>query len=440
MKCPKCSAPLETMPVGGATILSCPGCFGGFYPVGKLTVDIQLLEQKPSGIRCPACESAMSAGTMYEGKIELDQCLRCRGVWLDGGEVQKLRSLAGVDGLIGEAPAARKEQPKKPLDLSRPPKTDDDPPRELLDSSSIANADAISSPVVTLEGRSYKHFQTAVAEVTCALGEFPWQVQVGEQARARDFVSPPYVLSNEITKEDSVWSHGRYLEPSEVWAAFKMDGAPPPRREAGPAQPNPYEDVLSSMWGTFFLAACLIFGGGLAFRSMARHELAFGGQFGYSAVDPEKSRVTPEFELKGRTSNVQVRTSTNFQNQWAYFKMALINAETDQAFDFGREISYYSGSDDEGYWSEGARSDSVTLKAVPPGRYYLRLEPEDGNGSSYSYNVEVWRDVPQAMPVLLALLAVGLPLLLAFFRNRAFEASRWQNSDHPWVTTEDDDE
>ena len=54
----------------------------------------------------------------------------------------------------------------------------------------------------------------------------------------------------------------------------------------------------------------------------------------------EASLVTPVFELKGRTSNVELSIRTDLSNNWAFFSFALINEQTGQAYDFGREVSY----------------------------------------------------------------------------------------------------
>src|SRR5437879_2915592 len=46
-------------------------------------------------------------------------------------------------------------------------------------------------------GEIYKHFQTCDASTDFVLGEFPWQVRVGEKAAVTDYVHPPRVLSSE---------------------------------------------------------------------------------------------------------------------------------------------------------------------------------------------------------------------------------------------------
>ena len=81
--------------------------------------------------------------------------------------------------------------------------------------------------------------------------------------------------------------------------------------------------------------------------------------------------VTPVFELTGRTTNVEVEVLTDLDNEWAYFNMALINEQTGQGFDFGREVGFYYGIDGGESWTEGKKADSVVIPTVPSGRYYL---------------------------------------------------------------------
>src|SRR5207247_1986804 len=96
----------------------------------------------------------------------------------------------------------------------------------------------------------------------------------------------------------------------------------------------------------------------------------------FTASDTEKSRVSPVFEITGSTAPVLVTSRSNVDNHWVYLGMALINEDTNVGYDFGREISYYHGVDDGEAWSEGSTVDEVTVPAVPPGKYYLRVEPQ----------------------------------------------------------------
>jgi hypothetical protein len=132
---------------------------------------------------------------------------------------------------------------------------------------------------------------------------------------------------------------------------------------------------------------------------------------------------------------VEVNTSTDLNNRWMYLNYALINEETGQAFDFSREVSYYHGYDSDGAWSEGNANDSVAVPKVPPGRYYLRVEPEGdpGYGVTY-YTINLKRDVPQYSLYALAFGVLLLPAILLTWRTLSFEHMRWSESDHPPIS------
>jgi hypothetical protein len=49
------------------------------------------------------------------------------------------------------------------------------------------------------QGLSYLAFDSMNARTGFVLGEFPWQVRVGDTAACADFISPPYMLSSEST-------------------------------------------------------------------------------------------------------------------------------------------------------------------------------------------------------------------------------------------------
>jgi hypothetical protein len=109
----------------------------------------------------------------------------------------------------------------------------------------------------------------------------------------------------------------------------------------------------------------------------------------------------------------------------------LINQDTGHAYDFGREVSYYRGYDQDGAWSEGSTEDHVIVPSVPPGNYYLRVEPEgEANHGTLFYTVTVKRDVPQASFFWLGVLALLLPAGLLTWRSLKFEHLRWAESDY----------
>jgi hypothetical protein len=275
----------------------------------------------------------------------------------------------------------------------------------------------------------YRHFQTCQAVVSYVVGEFYWQVKVGEKAMVSDYVHPPNILSMELAENEINWSIGDYVTGQDVWEAFKLAGDPPVASGVAPAQPSPYDDRVRD--GTNWLITFLVVALGIhvAIAAISAEKVVASHSFVYSSHEPEKSKVTPSFELTGRTSNVVVKTTANVENHWIFNGYALINEETDVAYDFAREVSYYHGYDD-GYWSEGSKVDEVTLPAIPSGRYFLRVEPQS-DLERVEYTVSIHRDVHQLWPFVSAVLFLLVPPVILLFRRWSFEVERWKESDHP---------
>ena len=289
-------------------------------------------------------------------------------------------------------------------------------------------------PIAKVNGERFRHFQRSFARTTYVLGEFPWQVRVGgETTECNDFVSPPRMLSSETIGSETTWSLGEYIAGKQVWQAFQLPGSPPAPVGVYEDQPSPYGGNLKEVWLVCVLFLAALVGMALFFTTFARNEEVFSGSYHFAPqTGGEASFVTDYFELKGRTSNVELSTRTDLSNNWVYFNYALINADTGQAFDFGREVSYYSGSDSDGAWTEGSLKDTAVVPAVPSGRYYLRVEPEmDANAVMVDYDISVKRDVPVMSYFLFAALLLLVPPIFLAFRSMGFEQARWRESDYP---------
>lgn len=289
-------------------------------------------------------------------------------------------------------------------------------------------------------GQTFKHFQSAMAEVSYVAGEFPWKVTVGEKGMVSDYVAPPLLLSSEQSGNEITWSIGEYMEPEAIAAAFRLKPETLPERVGVFAnQPSPHGRAmpgLGKLAALFVLGALLIHFG---FLTTAQNQLVYQNGFVFNGAAQEKSVVTGVFELTGRSSNVVVRSHAFVQNNWIYFGMALINSDTGTAYDFGREISFYSGVDSDGSWTEGGHDDEATIPSVPAGRYYLRIEPESSL-ASVQYSIEVYRDVPRWSYLLFAVAGLLLVPIVQIIRYTSFEGKRWSESDHSWSSGDDDDD
>ena len=142
--------------------------------------------------------------------------------------------------------------------------------------------------------------------------------------------------------------------------------------------------------------------------------------------------VTREFELRDKARKLAVRNSTSLDNNWIALDLMLVNKATGQAWPVTRELAYYYGRDGGESWSEGSRSDEVVFRDIPPGTYYLTVDPDlaPEKPVPVSDTVEVtsggagWSNFVMVMLVL-----VFFPVFTRL-RFAGFEARRWAESDH----------
>ncbi len=98
---------------------------------------------------------------------------------------------------------------------------------------------------VVLDGARYRFSEVYDASVRFVLGEFYWQVQVGESVRCYDFKRGKRMIMAEAMPEEYTWAAGREVDAREVWEAFRLEGPPrsydKPDRESsgGPEQVPP---------------------------------------------------------------------------------------------------------------------------------------------------------------------------------------------------------
>lgn len=288
-------------------------------------------------------------------------------------------------------------------------------------------------PVVELHGERFRHFQTAEATTVFILGEFPWQVRVGDKATVSDYVSPPHMLSKEVTEDETTWSIGSYTDPRRIWEAFALPGAPRAPRGVFENQPDDYAPAardFGKLFGVFALVLFLLFVGREATAANTR---LFTGDFSFRPLGSDTGAfVTEVFPITGRTSDVEVKIHADVRNSWAFFNLSLINEQTGKAVDFGREVSYYDGVDEDGSWDEGKQDDRSFLPAVPAGNYFLRVQPSGPVlGDITLYTITLTRDVARNSWFLIAFALLAIVPLFMGFRAWAFEVQRWRESDHP---------
>jgi ribosomal protein S27AE len=317
-------------------------------------------------------------------------------------------------------------------------------------------------------GSSWRRFQDVEAMVEGVWGEFYWTVEQGERVQVSEFVSPPRSLTREFQAHhkgggEVNWSLSTYLEPRDVWSAFKLEGTPPEPRGISSFQPNPHKQALagSVLWIVGALALLLLL---VMFESAThRNEELFHRQIDLfdlspglrqSAVETVRKGIPPRrpavpasadlppaelqepvffsgpIEIKDGHKNLAVTLSAPVNNNWVELEGALVSETTGVAELFLLESSYYHGMDGGESWAEGGQTETVFLSAVPPGSYILRLAPQ-WNGKVPPVriiDVRLHQGVMRWLYPGLALLAILLVPMIMLFPMAAFEGRRWQES------------
>ncbi len=297
-------------------------------------------------------------------------------------------------------------------------------------------------PTVQLDGTTYKHFQTATAITTAALGEFPWELRVGDEVESRDFVAPPYLLSAEASGSEITWSLGTYTPPDVIQKAFGL--TKPLLQPIGvfANQPNPHAELPKRILKRFAFALIALVLLLMLNVMLGGNRTVFEHEFTFLRTQEGQASVTDAFVLDGRTSNVAIDLESDLDNDWLFLVLSLINETTGETREVTQQLSYYHGADSDGSWTEGDKRESVRIASVPAGRYFLRVQAEGGEaGRAFTaYTMRVRRDVPSYGFYGIAVLALLLPAVLSILPSTSFESRRWAESDHAPTGSSNDEE
>ena len=207
-----------------------------------------------------------------------------------------------------------------------------------------------------------------------------------------------------------------------------------------PHQPSPYLKPLKT-GGTIALAAIgllfamtVLLGSG---QSLLQQNIPIELSGAGRTVTLGPITVTRPYQLV----SIQADAPT-LSNAWINLDYSLVNRATQASYDAYGLAERYSGRDGDGPWTEGDRSTTVKLAAVPSGSYDLVInysasqwtDPAPSYGSAaYSLGGTLSITVRQASVFpsnfLLALLLLLVPLIYLFSRHLSFEKARQYESD-----------
>jgi hypothetical protein len=280
---------------------------------------------------------------------------------------------------------------------------------------------------VRYNGLTYKIFQNAIATVEYVKGEFYWRVEQGEQVRAVDYIAAPMMLSQELSEAEINWSSGRYMKNEEVEKAFGITGFPRPWG-VGPNQP--FTGQFYYTWGLLPLFLLLLIGvfmiplTGLT-RTVLNQQLT---------LPPLTNATTPQiifsqpFDINAN-SNVRITAGAQVDNSWANLDFDLINDQSQEVESVNIPVEFYSGTDSDGAWTEGGRTNDAILSSLSAGKYTLRVEGTWQNWQQQMpVSVKVEQNVNRGVNFCLAILLLSIVPVLGLIRKLSFESSRWKDS------------
>lgn len=113
MKCPACENQLQQMTVDDVTVDICKGGCGGIWfdnfefkkfdepheSAGEALLDTEpnkaVVVDHSKRLKCPKCDDTVMMRHFFSVKheVEIDECPRCGGIWLDAGELKHIRTL-----------------------------------------------------------------------------------------------------------------------------------------------------------------------------------------------------------------------------------------------------------------------------------------------------------------------------------------------------------
>ncbi len=298
--------------------------------------------------------------------------------------------------------------------------------------SSKAALERVMVYTLNFKDDRYRIFYSGHAVVAYVIGEFYWKVKTESEVWMTDYISPPYMLSNEWDNKELIWSRSEYVDVKTVKEAFKIESMAMPIGVA-PNQPSPaikQWKIMSKLWLFFtVMLFCMQF----ICASGAKDDLAFQQSYAFETNQKKNDTTTNTFVLIKENSNVDIQFNADVDNSWFYISGELVNDETGDTFYFERTMEYYHGYEDGESWSEGSHSQNILLCNVPGGKYYINFDTESGDfkmlGTKY-FSLIVKRDVPTYANFMWSLFLLSILPMMSWFNYRHVEVTRWSESDY----------
>ena len=406
VNCPACDVPVPLRSLGQATTIGCAACgtiFDGSDPRLRIVSRFQRKKKRspiPLGVR----------GTLFGVKYEVIGHL----VKSDQSGIYHWDELLLMNPYQGFAWLAHFDNEWTFLQTTK-------------------SAPLVEGQHAWFEKQKYKLYLRDRPKVTFVVGEFYWEVAVGDTARTTDYIAPPYIISEERAAGETVWSFGRYVYPKELTQAFgvELPGVPP--WTVNSVTPNRWKE--RAMYSGIVAGIMLVLLWLTHSMLDRRHpKLLFERPYVYDPRSPTSAKVTTEDFLvagkPGARTNVRLEANAEVNNSWVSFDLTLLDLDRSDDDESSLEVSFYHGVDSDGAWREGGTNEHVFFSDVEPGRYNIIADVSAGDTNvPIPYTLRAMQDIPTGQNLVACiLLLVSVPLACAIGAG-FFENARWEKSD-----------
>ncbi len=278
----------------------------------------------------------------------------------------------------------------------------------------------------------FEVFNRGKAQITFAIGEFSWQVKIGQKVKMHDYINPPYMLTVEEEDQELQISISEYIPFKDILIGLKDISAlslnTPWKITAN--QLNPYQEPWPKIKNTWMIGLAVLFCCGFYFNLLQKQTLVYNRKIFESSVSSmPNTMITETFQIQNKSGNLGATIYSPVSNQWVELDVDLVNETTGENYPLRTGVEYYSGSDYDGSWSEGSTTNDTIVSGIPGGTYHAEISAASDKPIPY-VNLNIQRNTSMWMNFFVALLSLSIYPMWCLWRRRSFEMSRWENSDY----------
>ncbi len=248
-----------------------------------------------------------------------------------------------------------------------------------------------------LDGETLERFGSEyTAWVTFVVGEFYWRVAVQEEVRIIDYVRPGVMLSCEKDASERTWTRLDLLDWGEAEQAFGIAMRAKGGGTPAPHEPSPWRERLVEALIIGLVAIVTL----LCITLMANTTERVAAESAEAMLDGgTRTAVIHNIVLPNAHNRVVIDAQASaLQNAWIDIDYSLVEHKTQENYDAYALAEYYSGTDSDGYWTEGDATPTVTLSSIPRGTYDLVIETSAKRWISPNQSPATFWDATLAAP------------------------------------------